>query len=180
MGSESGIRDRYKGIQPNETLRRQVCIRFTPPASGSKLLQIGFKRDWGAQALTPRSHIDNITITRLPRSPLICPRLERKIGGTLTLDLHGQPAAAYAVFVSGTTIAPLSIPGFVGTWSLGLPPQSMVILVGALDATGAHQQVVPLPPVLGGLAGVPLHWQGIEVTKSVLTLGHRADFGIYK
>ena len=172
-------RAKYKGIQPNETLRRQVCIRFTPQASGSKVLKIGFQRDWGAQLLTPRSHIDNITITRLPLSPLICPRLERKIGGNLTLDIYGQPSAGYALFVSGTTIPPLRPPGFAGTWSIGLPPQSLMVLVGALDSTGAHQQILPLPASLIGLAGVPLHWQGIEVS-SQLTLGHRADFGIYK
>jgi len=54
-------------IYPNQILRRQVCIRFTPTANAVRPLQIVFSRAWGAQPTTPHHHIDNIILLRLPK-----------------------------------------------------------------------------------------------------------------
>ena len=69
-------------------------------------------------------HIDNITMRRLPWHPLICPRTERKIGGSLTIDIYGTANHRFALFIAGSMTKPVTLPGFNGTWALPLPPLS--------------------------------------------------------
>jgi hypothetical protein len=174
-------RVKFGGIYPNQVHRRQVGIRFTPNATGSKQFKVVFYRAWGAQPATPRHHIDNIVMLRTPPNPLIFPRKERKIGGNLTVDIYGSANNRFAVFVAASQALPAPIPGFVGNWHLPLPPLSVPVLFQNFDSSGAYQLQVPLPQSsAGAVAGVPLYWQGIEAKSNTLVLGTLATFGVYK
>ena len=174
-------RVKFGGIFPNQIERRQVCIRFTPQATGSKQFKVVFSRAWGARVATPRHHIDNIVMLRAPRSPLICPRGERKIGGALKVDIYGTAGNRFALFVAAQKALPAPIPGFTGNWHLPLPPLSLPVLFQKFDSAGSFTLQVPLTPsTAGAAAGVPLYWQGIEATSTSLSLGTLSSFGVYK
>ena len=159
--------------------RQRVCIRFSPVSSGSRPLRISFDRNWGARALTPRHHIDNIRLVIAPRQPILCPRGERKVGAntSLRLDSYGTPSARFGAFVAFGARPPIVVPGLVGTWSLGSP--NLLVFAGLFDSGGAHSISIPLA-VAASLAGVPLHWQGVEVTGRTGSIGEPAQFGVYK
>jgi hypothetical protein len=174
-------RVKFGSIMPKQVERRQVCIRFTPTSTGSKPLKVVFSRAWGAQLGTPRHHIDNILMLRTPRSPILCPRTERKIGGNLTLDIYGGAGNRFAVFLAATRALPAPLPGFTGNWSLPLPPLSVPVLFNNFDSTGAHRfQLALTQSNAGAVAGVPLYWQGIEATSTSLSLGTLSSFGVYR
>lgn len=174
-------RVKFGSILPNQVHRRQVGIRFTPTATGSKQFKVVFSRAWGAQSGTPRHHIDNIVMLRTPSSPLILPRRERKIGGSLTVDIYGGAGNPFAVFLAASQALPAPIPGFVGNWHLPLPPLSVPVLFQNFDNAGAHQlQVALTKSSAGAVAGIPLYWQGIEAASKSLSLGTLASFGVYK
>jgi len=174
-------RVKFGSIFPNQIERKQVCIRFTPTASGSKQFKVVFSRAWGAQLGTPRHHIDNIVMLRTPSSPIICPRNERKIGGNLTVDIYGAAGNRFAVFLAASQALPAPLPGFTGNWHLPLPPLSVPVLFQNFDSTGAYRfQVALTQASAGAVAGIPLYWQGIEATSSSLSLGTLSSFGVYK
>lgn len=174
-------RVKFGGIFPKQVYRRQVCIRFRPASSGRKLFRVVFSRAWGANLGTPRHHIDNISLLRAPLWPLVCPRGERKIGGSLTLDIYGTARSPFVVYVAASRAKPLKIPGYLGAWSLPLPPASVPVFSGLFDTQGSKRILLPLPSAaFGFLAGVPLFWQGIDPGATPPTLGTPAAFGLYR
>jgi len=171
---------KFGPMRPLRTYRRQICPRFVPKSTGKKELKFVFARAWGARALTPRHHIDDIVLLRTPFPPLLCPRGERKLGASLVVDLYGSKSAAFLLFVAGSLGTGLQVPGFQGSFALPLPPLSVPILAGTLSTQGARRWTLPLPSSLVALAGKPLYWQALEITSSSRGFGTSAAFGIYK
>ena len=173
-------RVKFGPMRASQTYRRQICPRFIPKSTGKKELKFVFARAWGARALTPRHHIDDIVLLRAPARPLICPRGERKLGGILTLDLYGAKQAAFVLFVAGSPGKALQVPGFGGFFSLPLPPLSIPVLTGSLDAKGTKRWTLPLSASLAPLLGRPLYWQALQLTTGSKGFGTVATFGIYR
>jgi hypothetical protein len=161
-----------------EVKRERLCARYTATATGQKTLKITFHRTFLTNTNTPTSHIDNISLLQVPFNPVICPRGERKLGGTLNLEVDGKPNAQFGLFVSLSQLpSGFPVPGFSGLWWMG--PLTIQVLTAGLDAQGAFKLVQAIPNQ-AGLAGTPLYWQAIQVSGPLVTMGELARFGFYQ
>jgi Carbohydrate binding domain len=165
-------------IATQTTDRERLCARVLVNwiSSFATPFDVHFIRpNFAASQRTPRGMVDNIDV-RIATDPIICTRGERKLGGTLNLEMLGTANAKVALFIAPTNMAPVSLPGFpIGQWEL---KGEIPILFGTLDGSGLFKQSFPIPsnPALDGAF---VWWQGVAAIPT-LSLGPAHKFGIYK
>jgi hypothetical protein len=162
------------GTTDRERLCAKVLVNWV--SSISVPVAIHFIRPkYTAHSGTPRGMVDNIDI-RIATEPIVCPRGERKLGGTLNLEVLAPANKKIAVFVALTNMKPVSLPGFqFGKWELmnGIP-----LVFGTTDANGLWKQTYPIPNV-NSYNGAFLWWQGVAALPA-LSLGPAHKWGIYQ
>ncbi len=165
-------------IAAQTTDRERLCARVLVNwlTSSSAPFDVHFIRPlYGANQRTPQGMVDNIDV-RIATDPSVCPRGERKLGGTLLLEMVGTANAKVALFIAPTNMTPVSLPGFpIGKWELkgGIP-----VLFGSLDSNGLLKQSFPIPGNTA-LDGAFVWWQGVAAIPT-LSLGPAHKWGIYK
>ena len=156
----------FKGYFTAGTYRRHLTFVFTPPKSGPQTLTLEFWRDqyiwvYNPPYYTPKLVIDNIYLGPA-QQPVLRVQGERKLGGTLALELEGKVGNAAGILLGLRKGPGLAIPGF--TYTLQLDPTILIVLLGAgsFGTTGTYTLKVPVPndPALGGY---PLPFQGLGV-----------------
>src|SRR5690606_6750464 len=134
--------------------RERLCGRITLSGvnTGQNDVEIRFVRPrFTSNSGTPRGHADNIDL-RFARDPVICTTGERKLGGSLNLELMGPARAQIGLFIALSNGPPFPIPGFSGQVELGVPMR--LLLTGPLDTSGRWKIPIPIPndPTLDGVA----------------------------
>ena len=141
--------------------RLRACVRFTPTVAGATALRFSISYQGLANSNAPRVYLDNVSLRRAT-NPSFCMQGERKLGGSTQLQVDGSPSAAFVIFLAaGASPAPIPLPGFIGALEID-PLTAQPFVSGALDASGTWSQKLTIPN-LTGLAGIPIHWQGLEV-----------------
>jgi V8-like Glu-specific endopeptidase len=166
---------RYTG---NTKPRDHMCFTFTPQSTGCKALVIDFSRKYYCSSRTPTAFIDNVKLVMSPTLPIICPRGERKVNATASIDIMGTPGANFALLMgTGKTPFGITIPGFNGQWWLdGL---IFNLFAASFDpATGGYNFAPPIPND-PNLVGLLLTWQAIEAPGAV-NIGEVTSFAFYQ
>ena len=164
------------GIQAG-TYREKLVARIRPTVTGTQAFKIEFQRPLHVYTTTtPRIFIDNIQL-RLAARPSIGVAGDRLLGLPMAVWMEGTPSALGLLFVSARRLpTPIRVPGFVGTWELGLS-STLLVLAGPLHAQlGTWKASIQVPKDTN-LLGKSLYWQGIEVGKT-WSIGPAHDFNI--
>lgn len=144
------------------TYRRHLVLRFTQALVGPQDFAVEFWREkyvWSSS--TPWLYIDNLRLT-ISASPLLRFPYERRLGGTLGLEVVGTAGDTGVVLVSAKEGPGIGVPNF--TNSLLLHPAGLTILgAGTLNAQGVFPLNVRIPSD-PAIAGVLLCWQGVAVS----------------
>jgi hypothetical protein len=160
-------------------MRERLAVRFTPQAAGPRQLKVEFTfNGLAGVGRSPRVYVDNVDL-RLRRDPFYAVRGERLLGASVAFEVAGTANAAYLVYLAPKKLpAPVTIPGFTG--QLALDPSILILFLGgALDAQGSFKVTLPIP-LITGLAGVPLHWQGIQLIAAGQGFGWESTQGFYQ
>jgi len=169
---------RFSGNIPAGTFRDRLCGRFKyRGAVGAQTLEVHLARPlyvWHNRS--PQFFIDNVSL-RPTAGPTLCHVGERSIGGKLALEVHGEAAAAVAVFLAPKTMNPVQVPGISGALELDLVSLSF-LLAGPLDAKGMLSASFPIPNV-AALQGMPIWWQGLQITKTGAAFGGSYNVAVY-
>lgn len=160
------------------TLRRErICLTFRPLVAGPTNFTIEFEYRAAARATGYRFAVDNIDL-RLARQPQFCIRGERILGNAASFEISGAASSATVLFLSPARApTPITISGWTGQLELDL--RSLIVFFAApLDTSGAFQVSLPVPR-LNSLAGVPLHWQAVQITNATKGFGWASQQAFY-
>lgn len=124
--------------------RAQLCGRFAPTTSGPVTLRIYFQRQYLGGSANPRMNIDNVSVQDV-FGPTFWVAGNRQLGATVSREVRGTPGAAFATFVSLSSLpAGMPLPGIVGALYLN-PSLTFGLQIGTLDALGGNSTTMAIP-----------------------------------
>ena len=173
----------FSGSFTAGTYRRHLTFNFTPPKAGRQKLDIEIWREryvwsWGSPTShTPKMVIDNIFLAPA-QQPLFLNKGERKLGGTLALELQGKAGSAGAVLMGLQKGPGIGLPGFSGSLQLDVTKLLVLLGTGPFDKSGSYTLNVPIPND-PAIAGYPLPFQGIEVGTAGGHISHLHELPLY-
>ena len=161
-------------VRSGETVRRKVCVIFTPLEDGFQDFLVRIQRGGGSGPV--RTWVDNIRI-QSAEFPILCVGDPRIVGTRVAFTVIGTPKGAFFMFVSPFVLGGgMKVQGVPGVWYLS-PVGLLPIFYGALGAGGrwSTNLLLPKDPLL---AGVPLYYQGVEFhpVTSAPRIGTLADY----
>jgi hypothetical protein len=164
---------RYVG---NTAPRARMCFTFKAATTGQKVVMLDFSRKYYSSSRTPTLFIDNILLTASPIRPIICPRGERKINATASIDIEGTANSRFALFIgTGKLTSGVKVANFAGAWWLsGVTAQ---LFINNFDNAGKFNFKPPIPND-PGLIGFLIHWQAMEANTNV-SIGEVTSFAFY-
>lgn len=158
--------------------RMRACVRFPQTIAGIETLRIEI--NWASVAranFTPRVYIDNVRLWHAG-SPTFCIDGERRLNSAMQFRVVGSPSSAFVIFLAAKLAPkPLSFPGITGMFRLDLLTL-FPILNGVTNTQGEFKITLPVPKV-PGLGGLPLYWQGVEITTTGASFGLESLQGFY-
>ncbi len=179
FGGKSVAKRDFGRFTGGTTPRDRLCARFTLTKGGPSTFQVEISRPrFIFSTSTPRHYIDNIKL-QIVGGPSFCVRGDRKLGGTNTWEVGGNPKALFVLFVSPKLLPkPVSVPGYSGVFALDVGT-TLVVNSGALDATGINQTSFTMPN-LTVLDKLPLYFEALTIGPKGRLFGSWHNWGYHK
>lgn len=174
----------FAGAFTAGTYRRHVTFLFTPTVPGLQDVTLELWREkyiwsWsGPTSHTPKMVIDNVFLGPA-QTPVLFAKGERKIGGTLGLDLQGPAGNAAVILMGGGRGPGMTFPSFGGSFMLDLGKGLFFLAAGIFDASGAFASMTPIPNN-PALAGAVLVFQPLQADPVSGNFGFPHDLALYQ
>jgi hypothetical protein len=179
FGGKSVAKRDFGRFVGGTTPRDRLCARFTLTKRGKSTFQVEISRPrFIFSSRTPRQFIDNIKL-QIVSGPSFCIRGDRKLGGTNTWEVGGNPKALFVVFASPKLLPkPIAVPGYSGLFALDVAT-TLVVYSGALDANGVNLKRFTMPS-LSVLDKLPLYFEALSIGPKGRIFGSWHNWGYHK
>ncbi|GEM_PF-6651747 len=179
FGGKSVAKRDFGRFQGGTTSRDRLCARFTLTKGGPSTFQVEISRPrYIFSGSTPRQYIDNIKL-QFVAGPTFCVRGDRKLGGTNTWEVGGNPKALFVVFAAPKLLPrAVRVPGYGGVFALDVA-STLVVYSGALDANGMNKLSFTMPN-LAALDKLPLYFEALTISPKGRIFGSWHNWGYHK